>query len=59
MSHLDLALVLFGLPAAFACVWLVVRLQARRKRITPPPKPQVSPRANPPPADPDEDEGGK
>jgi len=31
----------------------------RKRRITPPPKPQVSPRANPPPADPDEDEGGK
>lgn len=59
MSHLDLALVLFGLPSVCAVVWLVVRLRARRKSLTPPPKPQVSPRANPPPADPDEDEGGK
>lgn len=47
-----MSLVLFGLPAVCAVVWLAVRLRARRKRITPPPGPQVSPRANPPPSDP-------
>lgn len=52
MSPIELVLVLLGLPLACAGVWLVCRLRARGKCITPPPKPQVSPRANPPPSDP-------
>lgn len=55
MTATQLLLTIAG-PAVLAGLVLAVRA-VRRKRITPPPKPQVSPRANPPPADPDDDGG--
>jgi hypothetical protein len=47
-THLIL---IIAAPAIVAGLVLAVRA-VRRKRITPPPGPQVSPRANPPPSDP-------
>ena len=50
MTATQLLLTIAG-PAVLAGLVLAVRA-VRRKRITPPPGPQVSPRANPPPSDP-------
>ena len=55
MTPTQLLLAIAG-PAILAGLVLAVSA-VRRKRITPPPKPQASPRANPPPTDPDDDGG--